>query len=698
MATSTRPGDVLAGRYRLVDLLAESGGGRFWRAQDTMLERYVALHVLAEDDPRAEDLLAAARDSATFHDARVLRVLDAATTDGLSYVVNEWGTGTSLDILLARGEPLGPRRSSWLVAEVASAIAVAHHHGVTHGRLNPENVLIDRFGAVRIIGLGMDAALHGIPRGDRAMDRSDLAGLLHCCLTGTWPGPSDSHVPAAPRENGSPLPPRRVRAGVPRALDDIWREIMVSPHRGRGIVHHPVEVGSAHAIRDRLLEFIGDPAGLPQALASSIPAINELQPVDLPSVRDPRPRGEADRGAPPAEPPTTAIPTPPVEPEPAEAEATDAASADEEPTQQVPLPTDDAGDDGDQQTQETAAVAPLGPGDPGDPDNTGGADHTPDPADDTAARAADPDEGLPPNVSVSDLPTEAGMPVFDDDTDDVDWFRAASTPPPPPPELKDPEPPPLFAPDPEEGQPVRRPREGVSQPRRAQFDPTPPSSPAPPPPANPWESDFTDTAEQPTVPGRNWFRLAMALVAALLLLVAVVVAFNLGRGRTPLGAEPDDTTPTPTPTEAPAEVTGLTAVDFDPFGNPPEEHPDTIDRTVDGDAGTTWRTMTYLQQFGPEGLKPGVGLVVDLGESVEVAEVEVTVVGGATDMELYVGDDPPSDAPQGEPAATGTAEQSTVILEPEDATGQYALIWLTSLPEVPGGFRGEVAEVVVRGR
>ena len=64
MATTTRSGDLLAGRYRLGDLLSESGGGRFWRAHDRVLERQVALHVIPADDARAERLLASARDSA----------------------------------------------------------------------------------------------------------------------------------------------------------------------------------------------------------------------------------------------------------------------------------------------------------------------------------------------------------------------------------------------------------------------------------------------------------------------------------------------------------------------------------------------------------------------------------------------------------------------------------------------------------
>ena len=45
-------GDVLAERYRLDDLLAENGTGRFWRAHDLVLHRPVSVHVLSADDER----------------------------------------------------------------------------------------------------------------------------------------------------------------------------------------------------------------------------------------------------------------------------------------------------------------------------------------------------------------------------------------------------------------------------------------------------------------------------------------------------------------------------------------------------------------------------------------------------------------------------------------------------------------------
>ena len=107
------------------------------------------------------------------HDRHLLRVLDADKTDGLCFVVNEWGSGDSLDIMLANEGPLGARRAAWLVSEVAASIAEGHAAGVAHGRLVPENVLVDHGGAVRLIGFAVDAAMHGLPPGRPSTDVSD---------------------------------------------------------------------------------------------------------------------------------------------------------------------------------------------------------------------------------------------------------------------------------------------------------------------------------------------------------------------------------------------------------------------------------------------------------------------------------------------------------------------------------------------
>ena len=225
-----RAGDLLAGRYRLVDLLSESRGAHFWRAWDTVLSRHVAVHLIADEDERSEMLMDAARRSATLFDPHLLRVLDADHIGGTCFVVNEWGeglasTGCSLD------GPLSPRRAAWLVAEVGSMIAHAHEKGIAHGRLVPENVLIDEAGSVKIIGFAVDAALNGIPRtaGSNRRRRPRRRPLRRRSPAG---GPA-SPLGRTPGSAGArqPLRPRQVRAGVPRALDALCDEVL-SPYPG----------------------------------------------------------------------------------------------------------------------------------------------------------------------------------------------------------------------------------------------------------------------------------------------------------------------------------------------------------------------------------------------------------------------------------------------------------------------------------
>ena len=395
MPHSIRPGDLLAGRYRLVDLLSESGSGRFWRAHDRILERHVALHVIAADDPRSEGLLRAARRSATVLDPHILRVLDAEEVDGLCYVVNEWGTGTSLDIMLGAGGVLSPRRAAWIVAEVGAAATVAHGAGVAHGRLNPENVLVDLHGSIRVIGWCVDAALHGNPDPRVEDDVDDLAGLLYAALTGRWAGASDSAVPSAPREHGRVLRPRQVRAGIPRPLDVLCDEVLDLSGRGRGL-RAPE---SARGLTAALEDFVGDPAGIPESLVerlvsrgsgpvrfSAVPELG-LRPADEPEVEPTRVVRAEDL---PRDEPTTAVPDDPTVAVPlAEAPA---PAPDPDPTHAQP----------DEPTQVTA----LEP------------DAEPDP-DAEAEAEAEPDAEAEPGPAASDidLPTEAALPSFGDPED-----------------------------------------------------------------------------------------------------------------------------------------------------------------------------------------------------------------------------------------------------------------------------------------
>jgi hypothetical protein len=633
---STRPGDVLADRYRLTDLLTESKGGRFWRAFDSVLHRDVAVHIIGCDDDRAPLLRDAARRSATVVDRRMLRVLDVDEVAERCFVVNEWGSGTSLDIMLADAGPLSPEVSAWIVAEVADTLALAHDAHVAHGRLVPENVLVDTDGAVRLIGFAVDAALHGLPAGRVSTDVADLVGLLYAAMTGKWAGVSRSAVPPAPSAHGHVLRPRQVRAGIPRTLDALCEYVI--NHGG------DTEV-SAAALADSLRDFLGPSAGAAEAW--------------LGRIEHPR-RGGETIVLPP-------LPDPPVR--------------EDVPEQGPEKRAEDETDTG----SDTSPDHPIVPGD-GSRDGSG---------EDSGEEAAD-----------DARPTEAGMPIFHEDTDEVSWLRHHTEKPPPPPAFEPHPERPLFAPDPEDGQPARRPRAA----------PVPQSAGG----AGfwPWENTGAGTGsgvlpafveevedDNRAPPGANMLRLAAILAACLLVLLAVVVAFNLGRGKTPLGATKDESSqggathsPSASASATPGPISGVTARDFDPQGTDGGENPDEARFAVDGDPATSWQTSRYDQQFGPAGLKTGVGLVLDLHGSHDVSGVDLTTVGSPTGVSIYVSPTDPSDL-QGLQVAGKTTVAGTkgAVSLSEPVTGRYVVVWLTQLPRVANGFRGEIAGVVVKG-
>jgi hypothetical protein len=299
------------------------------------------------------------------------------------------------------------------------------------------------------------------------------------------------------------------------------------------------------------------------------------------------------------------------------------------------------------------------------------------------------------------LATQAGMPIFHEDTDDVEWLRHHTEKPPPPPAFEPQPERPLFAPDPEEGQPVRRSR-AAAVPQGVgggywPFENTGPGTGSGVLPAYREDDD-----RHP--PGSSMLRLAGVIAACLVVLVAVVVAFNLGRGKTPLGTTKDHGSQSPSQTTGssgsatPAPISGVTARDFDPQGGDRAENPQEAPNAVDGDPATAWTTVRYVQQFGAGGLKTGVGLVLDLGATHTVSEVDLTTVGAPTSVAVYVTGANPADLRGLSVAGSSVIETThgTVSLT-RPTEGRYVVVWLTKIPAVPGGFRGGIAEAVVKG-
>ncbi|MEO3811393.1 protein kinase family protein [Sphaerisporangium sp. B11E5] len=189
---------------------------------------------------------------------------------------------------------------------------------------------------------------------------------------------------------------------------------------------------------------------------------------------------------------------------------------------------------------------------------------------------------------------------------------------------------------------------------------------------------------------------AVVAVVVLLLIAAVGLgAWTLGRNlgkRTP----PPAASATPSSESSPKIVTvkPASATGFDPLGDDRSEHPEIARLAIDGKASTEWHTTTY-QSAELGRLKEGVGLLLDMGKEVNVADVVVSLgdAPGAT-IEMRVGD--AADLGALRRAAKQDNVSGTVTLTPEKpVSGQYVLIWFTRLPAFEGKFRGTIYDVIV---
>jgi eukaryotic-like serine/threonine-protein kinase len=233
---------LLAERYELSEQLASGGMTSVWRGHDRVLGRDVVVKVLHPE------LAADERFRARFHEEAVnaarlthpgiVALYDTGEQGGVAYIVMELVDGPALGQVLARHGPLPPARAARLASEVSDALDYAHQTGVCHGSLKPSNVLLADDGTVKVADfsiaraaadddpsrtgeiLGPDGFLAPeVVRGQAADGRADVYGLgacLYAMLTGRPPG----------ADPATTIPPRSLRAGVPRELDAIVRQAM----------------------------------------------------------------------------------------------------------------------------------------------------------------------------------------------------------------------------------------------------------------------------------------------------------------------------------------------------------------------------------------------------------------------------------------------------------------------------------------
>lgn len=288
------------GRFRLVERISvrtppasdtafRSYPVESWLGHDEKLDRPVSIRLVRTDDARIATVLGAARAAALIDDPRLMRVLDVIPMEGgpadapRTAIISEWAEGQSLVDHLQTSGPATAAAALMVVGDVASALALALDKGVPHGRLSPTTVYLTEGGEVRVRGLAVDAALFGPLDSDNRSGRvlnddvDGLGSLLYALVTGYWPDPSvdpaEVGIPLAPLTGRTVPLPSRVRAQVPRPVDEVVGRSVLSISRPRGSIR------------------IADASGFATATTAAIDRLTPLVPTSLRIARPTVPKG-----------------------------------------------------------------------------------------------------------------------------------------------------------------------------------------------------------------------------------------------------------------------------------------------------------------------------------------------------------------------------------------------------------------------
>src|SRR5919204_3325610 len=337
---------LISDRYQLADRLGSGGMSSVYKATDRVLERTVAVKILAEHLSDDEKFVARFRREALavaklIH-PNIVQVYDTGVDDGRHYIVMEYVEGRSGAQLLQSRGPLGPELAVEIGTQACAGLEYAHRQGIIHRDVKPGNLMViggpaarrnpastvhdpptgemtvklTDFGIARAaeqtrltqVGSVVGTAAYLAPeqaRGDEATSASDVYALgvvIYQLLTGRLPWEGSTLAERAVRgEGGRPLAPSSYDPDVPETLSAAVLRSLEGDPAARYLTARQLSV----ALRAGLAGEEPPPAGA-EAPTRALPGGTTEATRRLPATASPAPTlRRAPAPPPPARPPAS---------------------------------------------------------------------------------------------------------------------------------------------------------------------------------------------------------------------------------------------------------------------------------------------------------------------------------------------------------------------------------------------------------
>ncbi len=229
------------GKYRIIEPLGSGGFGTVYLAEDTWIDKRVAIKVPHRQGLDFGELLREPRLLASLNHPNIVTVITAEKQDSVFFIVMEYVPGETLETIIVNRGALDLPLALDYTCQIANAVEHAHRQGVIHRDLRPANVFVTEKGLLKVGDFGtsrfLEIAAHGTtvigsppymaPEqfDGRAVFASDLYSLgvtMYQMLTGSLPYDTPTPSDLDRLRRGDLVSPARLRnPSIPKAIDDI---------------------------------------------------------------------------------------------------------------------------------------------------------------------------------------------------------------------------------------------------------------------------------------------------------------------------------------------------------------------------------------------------------------------------------------------------------------------------------------------